>query len=193
MRILISKNIKLFSTVPLRPKHHYVRHYSSLIFEFGPLIKVWTMRFESKHTFFKRTIRYLHNFINVPKSLAEKHELYQSFLRLGADIRSDTEITETNVFNINIYDEKLPAAVRQAHLSENVEECHSAIIKGTTYKKGCFLSVRQTSYQYNVVIGKICMLLCDNHENVFALFEIIDTYFVPYLRVYELGKTIAYE
>ena len=47
----LSLRIKLFSTDPLRPKHHYVRHYFSLIFEFGPLIKVWTMRFESKHTF----------------------------------------------------------------------------------------------------------------------------------------------
>lgn len=40
-----------------------------LILEFGPLIKIWTMRFESKHRFLKRTIRNLLNCINVVKSL----------------------------------------------------------------------------------------------------------------------------
>ena len=61
----LSLKRKLFSLVPLHPKHHFVRHYPYLILEFGPLIKVWTMRFESKRTFFKRAIRYLDNFINV--------------------------------------------------------------------------------------------------------------------------------
>lgn len=192
----LSVRIKLFPSVRLHPKHHYLSHYASRIIEFGPLIKVWTMRFESKHPFSSELLnqkRYLQNFINLPKSLAEKHELYQSFLRLGADIRNDVEITETSAFNINIYDEKLQAAIRRVNLSENVEECNAVNINGTIYKKGCFLVFRQTSYQYNVTLGKICILLCDNKENVYALFEIIDSSFVPYLRVYELGDTISYE
>jgi len=41
----------------LRPKYHYISHYSYLIDQVGSLIKVWTLRFESKHTYFKRVIR----------------------------------------------------------------------------------------------------------------------------------------
>lgn len=44
----------LFPECHLRPKHHFLRHYPALILKFGPLIRLWTMRFESKHSYFKR-------------------------------------------------------------------------------------------------------------------------------------------
>jgi hypothetical protein len=44
----------LFPETTLKPKHHFMRHYPALILKFGPLIRVWTMRFESKHSYFKR-------------------------------------------------------------------------------------------------------------------------------------------
>ena len=56
LQLIISQYISmremLFPDVKLRPKHHYLLHYPELILQFGPLIKVWTMRFESKHRFF---------------------------------------------------------------------------------------------------------------------------------------------
>lgn len=44
--------VLLFPAVKLRPKHHYLTHYPHLIKQFGPLIRFWTMRFESKHSYF---------------------------------------------------------------------------------------------------------------------------------------------
>lgn len=41
----------------LRPKHHYLSHYSKFYKENGPLIQLWAMRMESKHVFFKNVIR----------------------------------------------------------------------------------------------------------------------------------------
>ena len=69
----------LFPLQKLRPKHHILEHYAYLYLTFGPLINVWTLRFESKHQYFKRIIRYSQNFINVTKSLSYKHQLLQSF------------------------------------------------------------------------------------------------------------------
>ena len=40
----------LFPDSSMKPKHHYLSHYASLTIKFGPLIRLWTMRFESKHT-----------------------------------------------------------------------------------------------------------------------------------------------
>lgn len=48
---------KLFPSVNLRPKHHYLTHYPEIILQLGPLRKLFTLRFESKHTFFKRVMR----------------------------------------------------------------------------------------------------------------------------------------
>lgn len=39
----------LFPSHKLKPKHHYLIHYPALILKFGQLIRLWTMRFESKH------------------------------------------------------------------------------------------------------------------------------------------------
>lgn len=39
-----------FPSHPLKLKHHYMSHYPELIERFGPLIRLWTLRFESKHT-----------------------------------------------------------------------------------------------------------------------------------------------
>lgn len=46
---------RLLELIPgetLKPKHHYLEHYSHLIRCFGPLVGVWTIRFEAKHSFF---------------------------------------------------------------------------------------------------------------------------------------------
>ena len=73
-----------FPSKSLRPKHHYMAHYPQLIFIFGPLIHVWTMRFESKHSYFKECIRRVKNFKNVTKTLSHKHQLLQAYYGTGS-------------------------------------------------------------------------------------------------------------
>ena len=60
---------RLFPEVNLRAKHHYLAHYPDLILEFGPLVRVWTLRFESKHSYFKRCLRQSQNYKNVTHTL----------------------------------------------------------------------------------------------------------------------------
>ena len=55
----------------LKPKHHYLHHYSEMIPKFGPLIRLWTMRFERKHGYFKRHARNLKNSKNLGLKLLQ--------------------------------------------------------------------------------------------------------------------------
>ena len=80
---------KLFPHVNLKPKHHYLVHYPSLILKFGPLIRLWTLRFESKHTYFKRCARMLGNFKNICHTFAERHQLLQSYYSVGNLFQAD--------------------------------------------------------------------------------------------------------
>ncbi|KAK0149313.1 hypothetical protein N1851_009969 [Merluccius polli] len=82
LRVLLEEYLYLPDS-PLKPKHHYVLHYPDLILNFGPLIRLWTLRFESKHCYFKDCARKLHNFIHLSKTLAERHQLLQSYLWQG--------------------------------------------------------------------------------------------------------------
>ena len=40
-----------------RPKHHFLAHYGLCYKKYGPLISLWAMRMESKHTYFKGVIK----------------------------------------------------------------------------------------------------------------------------------------
>ena len=49
---------------------------------FGPLKHHWTMRYESKHSYFKRLSNYLGNYINICHTLAMRHEQLSCYNRL---------------------------------------------------------------------------------------------------------------
>ena len=44
-----------------------------------PMVRSWCMRYESKHTYFKQVAIALGNFINVPFTVADRHQKLQSF------------------------------------------------------------------------------------------------------------------
>ncbi|XP_051164481.1 uncharacterized protein LOC127283564 [Leptopilina boulardi] len=60
----------------LLPKHHFLLHYPLVIKLMGPLIFLWTLRFEGKHNYFKDLVHKMKNFINVIKTLAEQHQKF---------------------------------------------------------------------------------------------------------------------
>lgn len=182
---------KKISQLKLRPKHHYLTHYPELILKYGPLTKVWTMRFESKHSYFKNVMRHLHNFLNVTRSLATKHELYQTLLRLGDDLRSDNECYEITDFVFHHYNEEIVACVKSIN-SDYLSQCSKVTLRGTMYKKGCVLHVKQDGYQYNVVLGKVVTFLKDGTNIIHVLLEIMENEFILQLRVYKIGKKMSY-
>lgn len=46
----------VFPEKKLIPKHHFVEYYPHLIQKFGPPTECWTIRFEEKHSFFKKVV-----------------------------------------------------------------------------------------------------------------------------------------
>ena len=51
-------------------------HYPDMIKKFGPLHSLWCIRYEGKHAYFKRRAKQIGNFINLPLTLAYRHELW---------------------------------------------------------------------------------------------------------------------
>ena len=48
-------------------------------YRYGPLRQHWTMRFEAKHSYFKRMSQNIGNFINLPYTLALRHQKLQCY------------------------------------------------------------------------------------------------------------------
>ena len=69
--------ISAWNMPPARPKHHMLSHYPQCYRNYGPLIGMWSLRMESKHTYFKTVVRSSKNFKNPSKTCAVRHELSQ--------------------------------------------------------------------------------------------------------------------
>ena len=152
---------ELFPDEPLKPKHHYLSHYPWLIYEFGPLINLWTMRMESKHTFFKRAARSAQNYKNVTKTLSEAHQLYQALtLTTSIDLLSVELQGATVTFDDELFSYDVARAIYASNLLTKPYQCSFSIkIKGSLYKKDLYVVCeRKESALY---FGKILLCITD--------------------------------
>lgn len=78
--------------------------------KFGPLMKMGAMRFESKHSCFKKCVHSSKNFINITKTLSEKHQLLQAYLSTG-DMFNDILLNSAVPFHVNLYNTEIQNAI----------------------------------------------------------------------------------
>ena len=81
----------LYPDASVIPKMHFMVHYPTLImryselfchlllgvminFRFGPLSRLWCVRFEAKNSYFKRLAQSIGNFKNVCKTVVTRHQ-----------------------------------------------------------------------------------------------------------------------
>jgi hypothetical protein len=80
-----------------------------LSLHFEPLIHIWTMHFESKHSYFKPAIRNLHSFNNVTQTLA--NQLLQCFQMAGKMFSPDVNTSGNITFDKHLYSSEIQTAV----------------------------------------------------------------------------------
>lgn len=143
LSVVISEYLHLrvssFCSIRLRPKHHFITHYPYLIRQFGPLIRFWTMRFESKHSFFKNIIRHTRNFKNVEKTCTERHQYLQSLISVSSSRFHKTivlEYLEDNSPEVIFSDEDKVAFVKYNINHKSFFQCKKIKFRGKIFKIG---------------------------------------------------------
>lgn len=134
--------VEVFPESGFLPKHHFVEHYPQLICQFGPLVALWTMRFEAKHSFFKRVVRHTTCFKNVLLSLAERHQfLMAHHFYMCSSPKSPLEVTNVSTLPIDILNEDIALAIKRKYPDLNcVNLTKSAAYNGLTYRTGMILA-----------------------------------------------------
>jgi len=161
-----------FPDNPMTPKHHYLMHYGDLTLQFGPLVRVWTMRFESKHSYFKSCARKLRNFRNLCQMLADRHQMLQAFLSAGSLFPSQLAVDGAIDFCAELYCSKIQQAVASFSFTPvSTVSATKATYKGTHYKSGLFVVLKETDDGF--VFGKILLLLIFNGCTLFSWFRSI--------------------
>lgn len=166
--------IKIFPSSSLKPKHHYMLHYPYLINQFGPLRHLWTLRFESKHGYFKKVLRHCPNFKNVLFSLANKHQLLQTLeVFQGESYASSVICKEVNVCLLSDYPESITSILKNemSFSDKPVFISSSLTFRGIAYSKGKHICTRKTEYG----LYEICKI-----DSIFINNEFDDIAFVGY-------------
>jgi len=95
MKEVIAEHLSLFvdlyssEQIRLRPKHHLMVHFPSIVLKSGPLIGMSCMRYELKNSFFKRSAHIVCNFTNICRTLAYRHQQHALHCLLsGSHIRN---------------------------------------------------------------------------------------------------------
>jgi len=166
IRDYLERRMSLFPNVRVRPKHHYMSHYAALTMKFGPLIRLWTMRFESKHQFFKRCIRNSRNFVNVTGMLASRHQMLQAYLsanhRFALNAAENHSVVNVSVSHVSheILDCIQSAGLNDAQLYKEV------LIKGTLYSRGCVLPMQLGLGNRVMIFGQIELIAVSSSVNI---------------------------
>lgn len=176
----------LFPQSTLKPKHHYLRHYPSLILKFGPLIRLWTMRFESKHSYFKRCARHLKNFKNICLTFSERHQMFQAYVSAGPGCSVLLQIKNGCAFIPNLYSDTLNHAVSEFGFSENDTIVSTEIqYKGTSYKKGNFLVLNNDE---SMEFGELVIILVKDNATVYFLMYTHKSDHLPKYHLYSVTQ-----
>ena len=174
-----------FPTYKLRPKHHFIEHYPQLIKTFGPLVDVWTMRFEGKHKFFKKVVHDTHNFKNVAQTLAVRHQKMMAFhLDSASFFKPSVEIDKVRSVMITSFPENVQRSLHQRNAKQStVLVAASACVHGVKYTADMIISVGCCSglpefqqITHIVVINTEILLVC----------RLLTSWYVEHLRAYEL-------
>ena len=173
-----------------RPKHHMLSHYPSLYIRNGPLIDVWAMRMESKHTFFKAVIRTSKNFKNVALTCAKRHQMAQiSYFYYGLFPRSkfDLPADSPNVKDVSLISQDREIQKFYSTLHHTAVIPKKITIYGTEYGSGQILILDKLSLGV-LKVGIIKAIEFSNNEASFfvSTFEALQSKFGYYLASKDL-------
>lgn len=173
----------LFPSDKLKPKHHYLLHFPFLIMKLGPLIRLWTLRFESKHSYFKRCVRRTQNFKNVCETLANNHQLLQSYMNCSSFFPPALQVKHSS-YHAELYSSKVRNAVEASLVTFDFVSTEVSF-QGTTYRKGFFLCLKNDEY---VEFGQLELILMKENKDVYFLVTPHSSSYMPEYGLHKVGE-----
>lgn len=176
---------QVFPEAKLLPKHHFLEHYPQLIKAFGPLVAMWTMRFETKHSFFKRVVRHTSCFRNILLSLAVKHQFMLAYHLHGTDIlKPALSVSNLSTVPVDVLKENIQEAVQRRFPGETcIQVANTVTCHGTSYSVGMILPHGCTGGLPDFV--ELSLVLILHGQPVFAV-KCLHSWYSEHLRAFEL-------
>ena len=105
------------------------------------------MRFEAKHSFFKRVVRHTHSLRNILLSLSVKHQMMVAYhLHDSKVVQPSLQVTKLSEVNFTVLREDIKIALETKFPGESsVQMANTVCYSGTRYTTGMILANGSTS------------------------------------------------
>lgn len=170
--VLIKQHHQLYLLVNpgsgLKPKHHFMVHYPSIIRKMGPLILLWCMRFEGKHLPFKKLAQSTQNFVNICKTFAFRHQ--EAFYFNERNFQVET----TNLSYAKETDTEYFKHLLSTGFPEDKISFLTKITTSETFKKGYFVCTGKDKKTDLLIFNEIKEIFLFKNE-VYLVLSLFDT------------------
>lgn len=171
LKYLISEYMEnrqmLFPNDFLKPKHHFLLHYPYLTRQFGPLRHLWTLRFESKHQYFKNIIRHTNNYKNVLLSLTHKHQLLQALHSTQKTLYTKFVLSDdADVFSKKNYPADISNVINKKFKGAECFISPKATFRGITYSRHELVSHKKNDFGDFVLCRIVHILINKAFDNL---------------------------
>ena len=110
------------------------------------MIAFWTMRFEAKHSQFKRIVRHTGNFKNILMSLATKHQLMISHHLHTTTVLPALSVVRVTAVPVDVLHVDIQESIRYLSPSQSqVQLADTVTYQGTRYSKGMIVAYGSTA------------------------------------------------
>ena len=162
--------IRCFADERLKPKHHFLCHYPTLIEELGPMKHLQTIRLESKHKFMKNTAKHCQNFKNITKTLSTKHQEMEA--PNEGNFLSLVEFSETWLYQSEYYRNEINSLIEFAfeeNVRSSIKISKKVTFHGVEYKNNMSICIGKSIWG-NFIMCRIQLILINNNKlNIFFI------------------------
>lgn len=186
----------LFPDQNLLPKHHFMCHYPFIIKMSGPLISLWTMRFEGKHNYFAQLAHNNRNFKNICFSLAMRHQQYSSHVFKNLDFHHGIKTDKICKATMSEFDDSFDIVESLKNYLNDHDICIKTEMMTTNQ-----IWFNGYNYKHNFVVcfemgtifpkfGIISEFLIQNDNSCLLILKVLETeFFYRHLFAYKVRVT----
>lgn len=145
----------LFPDIPLKPKHHFLVHYPTIIRLNGPTMVYSCLRYELKNSFFKRSSHIVCNFRNITLTLATRHQYNSFYDRLCGKMCRDFLFINhcENIFVHSLHGSRALCHSLNCTPDDMLVVSQSVSYRGKNLKRHCIIVVRDDTGCYLLQIA----------------------------------------
>ena len=176
---------EVFPHVRIRPKLHFLEHYPQLIRQFGPLVALWTMRYEAKHSFFKRVFHHTNCYKNALCSLAQRHQFQTAYnLHMSEFAKPSLEVTDISTLSLDVINQDIALAVKEKHPHmDTVNLAKNVSYNGYNYRTGMVVAHGSLAGlpEFCEIVHMIVL-----QETLIFIIKKLDAWYLEHYRAYDL-------